>query len=323
MIEPTRTASFTTLQTSDGKVTGIRIIADGDCGGGFSVGDLLQAVGKPISGCIGFEIPKKATPESITVTISSTTEQGLGVRDLEAAQGAVGARLPAPGGAPGASAPRDGSVATWPSSMSAEKRLTSRASPGTAPGSTGSASGAPTSVQGVRSGSPAPVIAGCRRAAPQVSADVVPWGWPARVGGDLAERIAPSARSPGRSGRPVPADADRRVPRIGGGGRYRDVVVGATDPGVAHVAEDPSTLDLTLNVRSRYPSDAPVKGFRSTHVGVAALATIGAPPVVPVAASTNGGGVPAQPARSAITSGPAAVMLPPGTLRAWMLPGPP
>ncbi len=73
-IEAAKTGAITTLQTSDGKVTGIRIIADGDCGGGFSAGDLLQAVGKPATGCIGFEIPKKATPESITITL--TTEKG-------------------------------------------------------------------------------------------------------------------------------------------------------------------------------------------------------------------------------------------------------
>jgi hypothetical protein len=68
-IEPTRTTSGTTLQTSDGRVTGIRVIADGDCAGGFSANELLLATKKPVTGCIGFEIPKKATPESITILL--------------------------------------------------------------------------------------------------------------------------------------------------------------------------------------------------------------------------------------------------------------
>jgi len=68
-IEPTRTSSGTTLQTSDGKVTGIRVIADGDCAGGFSANELLLATKKPVTGCIGFEIPKNATPESITILL--------------------------------------------------------------------------------------------------------------------------------------------------------------------------------------------------------------------------------------------------------------
>jgi len=68
-IEPTRTTSGTTLQTSDGRVTGIRVIADGDCAGGFSANELLLATKKPVTGCIGFEVPKKATPESITILL--------------------------------------------------------------------------------------------------------------------------------------------------------------------------------------------------------------------------------------------------------------
>ena len=59
------------LTETDGKVTGIRIIADGDCGGGFSANELLLASGKKVTGCIGFEIPKKATPESITIVLTS------------------------------------------------------------------------------------------------------------------------------------------------------------------------------------------------------------------------------------------------------------
>ena len=70
VIEPTRTTSGTTLQTSDGRVTGIRVFADVDCAGGFSANELLTAVKKPVTGCIGFEIPKKATPESITILLS-------------------------------------------------------------------------------------------------------------------------------------------------------------------------------------------------------------------------------------------------------------
>ena len=69
-IEPTRTSGITTLETTDGKVAGIRIIADGDCGGGFSINDLLLAE-KRIKGCIGFEIPKKATPKAITITLAT------------------------------------------------------------------------------------------------------------------------------------------------------------------------------------------------------------------------------------------------------------
>ena len=68
-IEPTKTSSGTTLQTSDGKVYGVRVIADGDCAGGFSANDLLLATKKDVTGCIGFEIPKKATPASITILL--------------------------------------------------------------------------------------------------------------------------------------------------------------------------------------------------------------------------------------------------------------
>jgi len=68
VIEATRTSAITSLETTDGKVTGLRIIADGDCGGGFSVNDMLLSQ-KPVKGCIGFEIPKAATPKSITVVL--------------------------------------------------------------------------------------------------------------------------------------------------------------------------------------------------------------------------------------------------------------
>ena len=75
--EPTKTSSTTTLKTNDGTITGIRIIADGDCGGGFSANELLLASKKPVTGCIGFEIPKSATPEAITIVLTSAkgTEQ--------------------------------------------------------------------------------------------------------------------------------------------------------------------------------------------------------------------------------------------------------
>lgn len=69
-IEATRTSGSATLETSTGTVSGLRVIADGDCGGGFSVNDLLLAT-KPAKGCIGFEIPKSATPEAITVTLTT------------------------------------------------------------------------------------------------------------------------------------------------------------------------------------------------------------------------------------------------------------
>lgn len=70
VVEPTRTTSGTTLQTTDGKVVGVRVIADGDCAGGFSANELLLATKKPVTGCIGFEIPKNATPKSITILIA-------------------------------------------------------------------------------------------------------------------------------------------------------------------------------------------------------------------------------------------------------------
>jgi hypothetical protein len=68
-IEATRTTAITTLETSNGKVSGVRIIADGDCGGGFQAGDLLQATEKTAKGCIGFEVPRKATPKAITIQL--------------------------------------------------------------------------------------------------------------------------------------------------------------------------------------------------------------------------------------------------------------
>jgi hypothetical protein len=69
-IEPTRTMSGTTMTTTDGKVVGIRVIADGDCAGGFSANELLLATKKPVTGCIGFEIPKKSTPKTITIVLT-------------------------------------------------------------------------------------------------------------------------------------------------------------------------------------------------------------------------------------------------------------
>lgn len=69
VVEATRTSSGTTLETTDGKITGIRVIADGDCAGGFSANELLLATKKPVTGCIGFEIPKNATPKSITIEL--------------------------------------------------------------------------------------------------------------------------------------------------------------------------------------------------------------------------------------------------------------
>jgi hypothetical protein len=76
-IEPTRTTAYTSLKTTDGTIKGTRIIADGDCGGGFTAAELLLAVDKPETGCIGFEIPKNATPESLTIVLTSPdgTEQ--------------------------------------------------------------------------------------------------------------------------------------------------------------------------------------------------------------------------------------------------------
>ena len=68
-VEPTSTISGTTMTTDDGTIYGIRVIADGDCAGGFSTNDLLLATKKPVTGCIGFEIPKKATPKSITIVL--------------------------------------------------------------------------------------------------------------------------------------------------------------------------------------------------------------------------------------------------------------
>ncbi len=86
IIEPTRTSSGTTLQTTDGKITGIRVIADGDCAGGFSANELLIAVKKPVTGCIGFEIPKKATPESITISLIGPKGQQQATWKLPKAQ---------------------------------------------------------------------------------------------------------------------------------------------------------------------------------------------------------------------------------------------
>jgi hypothetical protein len=68
-VEPTKTVSGTTMKTDDGMVYGVRIIADGDCAGGFSTNDLLLATKKPVTGCIGFEIPKKATPKELTIVL--------------------------------------------------------------------------------------------------------------------------------------------------------------------------------------------------------------------------------------------------------------
>ncbi len=69
VIEATRTVSGTTMKTTDGTIYGIRVIADGDCAGGFSANELLTATKKPVTGCIGFEIAKKATPKEITIVL--------------------------------------------------------------------------------------------------------------------------------------------------------------------------------------------------------------------------------------------------------------
>ena len=116
VVEPTKTSSLTSLQTTDGKVSGIRIIADGDCGGGFSANELLLANEKPVTGCIGFEIPKNATPESITIVLHVRRRHPAG--DLEAAEGQVDAGRAA--ARPAARA----SGAASPSRMSADSVLT-------------------------------------------------------------------------------------------------------------------------------------------------------------------------------------------------------
>jgi hypothetical protein len=85
-VEPTKTSSLTSLETTDGKVSGIRIIADGDCGGGFSANELLLATEKAVTGCIGFEIPKNATPKSITIVLTSKDGTEQATWDLPKAQ---------------------------------------------------------------------------------------------------------------------------------------------------------------------------------------------------------------------------------------------
>lgn len=70
-VEPTRTTAYTSLETTAGTIKGTRVIADGDCAGSFTAAALLGAVDKPKTGCIGFEIPRKATPKSLTIVLTS------------------------------------------------------------------------------------------------------------------------------------------------------------------------------------------------------------------------------------------------------------
>ena len=69
--EPTRVRADATLKTTDGAVSNVRIIADGDCSGGFYPAALVVTTKKTVTGCIGFEVPKKATPESITIGVTN------------------------------------------------------------------------------------------------------------------------------------------------------------------------------------------------------------------------------------------------------------
>ena len=86
VVEPTKTSSLTSLETTDGKITGIRIIGDGDCAGGFSANEILLANKKPVTGCIGFEIPKSATPKAITIVLTSAKGTQQATADLPGAK---------------------------------------------------------------------------------------------------------------------------------------------------------------------------------------------------------------------------------------------
>lgn len=74
--EPTRTQATAVLNTTDGGTSAVRIIADGDCAGGFFPAGILNAAKKPATGCIGFEVPKSAKPDSITISLATDGKGG-------------------------------------------------------------------------------------------------------------------------------------------------------------------------------------------------------------------------------------------------------
>lgn len=67
--EPTRTTATAVLKTDQGNAGVVRVIADGNCSGAFFPGGLLDESSDQ-SGCVGFEIPKSATPQAITIAIA-------------------------------------------------------------------------------------------------------------------------------------------------------------------------------------------------------------------------------------------------------------
>lgn len=73
--EPSKTSAGVVLNTTDGKTTAVRIIADGTCAGSFFPGAVLGSA-KKTTGCIGFELPKNAKPDSITVSLSTLGKGG-------------------------------------------------------------------------------------------------------------------------------------------------------------------------------------------------------------------------------------------------------
>jgi hypothetical protein len=66
--EPIKTATTAVLKTDKGNQGIVRVIADGDCSGAFFPGGLLDEKSDQ-SGCVGFEIPKNATPQAITIAL--------------------------------------------------------------------------------------------------------------------------------------------------------------------------------------------------------------------------------------------------------------
>lgn len=84
--QPVDTAATALLKTDKGNASVVRVISDGDCSGAFFPGGILDERTDQ-SGCVGFEIPKNATPRAITIGIQTRGDKPAeGTWDLPKAQ---------------------------------------------------------------------------------------------------------------------------------------------------------------------------------------------------------------------------------------------
>lgn len=73
--DPADTANAT-LVVTNGESYPLRLIADGDCGGGSYIPSGWLSAKKPTTGCLGFEIPKGSKPKQLDVSLSAVLPEG-------------------------------------------------------------------------------------------------------------------------------------------------------------------------------------------------------------------------------------------------------